>query len=109
MAGTLPAGRKWGVEGVVTVLAHAWPRGVSVHHAAERLNHWTVVHGHHAPGTFADGRQSRAVPHQTTVNAWVRLVDLSAGRPDRRPWLSEFRQGLGEGELFDLEPSSSRV
>ncbi|MHA1730490.1 MAG: hypothetical protein ACTSU5_01025 [Promethearchaeota archaeon] len=76
VAGTLPAGRKWGVGDVLSVLAYSWLRGVSVAHAAEKLNSWAIRHGIHAPAEFADGRHSRAFPHQTTVSAWLRALDL---------------------------------
>jgi hypothetical protein len=76
--GQLPRGRKWSPADMVAVLAYAWLRGVSVHHASEKLNEWAVRRGHHRPEPFADGRCSRAVPHQTSVNAWLRHLNLPA-------------------------------
>lgn len=64
-----PSGRKWRHEDVVAVLIYAWLRGVSVHHAAQKLDVLAIARRLHVPVTFADGRHSRGVPHQTSVNA----------------------------------------
>jgi len=97
-AGRLPAGRKWDPEDHVTVLAYAWLRGVSVHVAAERLNEWAVRRGLHVPAEFADGRRSRAVPHQTSVNAWLRSLDLGAAQElARAVFGAALRVGLRRG------------
>jgi hypothetical protein len=75
----LPAsGWKWSAKDVVAVLAYAWLRGVCVDTAAEKLDAFAIHEGTHVPVTFTDGRESRAFPHQTSVNAWLRSLDLSA-------------------------------
>jgi hypothetical protein len=75
-----PDNRKVKAANVVAVLAYSWVRGVSIDHAAERLDDFAITEGSHAPHVFADGRQSRAYPHQTSVNEWLRELDLPAAR-----------------------------
>ncbi len=75
-----PDNRKVKAANVVAVLAYAWVRGVSIDHAAERLDDFAIAEGSHVPRLFADGRQSRAYPHQTSVNDWLREMDLPAAR-----------------------------
>ena len=49
---------------------------MSVDHGAEKLNTLAIAKGWFVPVTFADGRKSRAVPHQTQVNDWLGEMDL---------------------------------
>ncbi|WP_457557540.1 hypothetical protein [Candidatus Harpocratesius sp.] len=55
----------------MTILCYSWIRGVSIHHACEKLNRWAQKYLHFTPQKYADGRYSRAFPHQTTVNDWL--------------------------------------
>jgi len=71
-----PKGRRWNAEDIVAVLAYAWIRGVSIHHACEILNTWAMSECPGASYEYADGRHRRLIPHQTTVNAWLRLLSL---------------------------------
>ena len=71
-----PRGRRWIAEDIVSVLAYSWIRGVSIHHACENLNAWAVNEYPNTSYEYADGRHRRLVPHQTTVNAWLRLLSL---------------------------------
>ena len=41
-----------------------------------KLNTLAIAKGWLVPVTFADGRKSRAVPHQTQVNDWLGEMDL---------------------------------
>ena len=72
-----PKGRRWIAEDIVAVLTYSWIRGVSIHHACETLNIWAVNEFPDASYEYADGRHRRLIPHQTTVNAWLRLLSLS--------------------------------
>ena len=71
-----PKGRRWIAEDIVSVLAYSWTRGVSIHHACENLNAQAVNENPGVSYEYADGRHRRLVPHQTTVNAWLRLLSL---------------------------------
>jgi hypothetical protein len=74
----LPSGKsKWKVLDMLVVLVYGWLRGVSPDHASNKLNDMAKEKGWFKPATFADGRHSRAVPHQTQVNDWLRELDLS--------------------------------
>ena len=71
-----PQGRRWIAEDIVAVLTYSWIRGVSIHHACESLNTQAVIENSGSSYEYADGRHRRLVPHQTTVNAWLRLLSL---------------------------------
>ncbi len=71
-----PGASKWKQADHLAVLVYGWLRGVSPHHAAEKLNNFAIEHGWHVPVTFADDRKSRAVPHQTQVNDWLGQITL---------------------------------
>lgn len=71
-----PKGRRWTIEDIISVLAYSWIRGISIHHACESLNRWAVSKDPDASYEYADGRHRRLIPHQTTVNAWLRLLSL---------------------------------
>ncbi len=71
---TLPEKRKWKPKDHVMVLAYAWIKGFSVHHASEKLNAWIWGQRSDEPSVFADGREERACPHQTSVNDWLRTL-----------------------------------
>ena len=71
-----PKGRKWNAEDIVTVLAYSWIKGCSIHRACEKLNIKAVKKHPEEGYEYADGRHRRLVPHQTTVNAWLRLLSL---------------------------------
>ena len=71
-----PRGRLWIAEDIISVLTYSFIRGVSIHHACENLNEWAVHEYPNATYEYADGRHRRLVPHQTTVNAWLRLLSL---------------------------------
>lgn len=76
-AKNLPLGkRKWKAIDMLVVLVYAWLRGVSPDHASEKLNDIAIEKGWFKPVTFADGRHSRAVPHQTQVNEWLGKMEL---------------------------------
>jgi hypothetical protein len=68
----LRIGRKWHLEDILTVLCYSWIRGVSIHHASEKLDRWVQKFLGFQPRMYNDGRKSRAFPHQTTVNDWLR-------------------------------------
>ena len=72
----LPKGRRWIAEDIITVLAYSSLRGKSIPHTCEKLNAWAVHDNSDASYEYADGRHRRLVPHQTTVNAWLRLLSL---------------------------------
>jgi hypothetical protein len=77
-AENLPLGkRKWKAIDILAVLVYAWVRGVSPDHASRKLNDIAIEKGWFKPVTFADGRHSRAVPHQTQVNEWLGELELS--------------------------------
>jgi hypothetical protein len=69
-----PHGRKWSAEDIINVLAYAWVRGVSVDHSSNKLNKWQLKENPGMYQEFLDGRRARAVPHQTTVNNWLRKL-----------------------------------
>jgi len=71
-----PGGWKWNQVDILAVLVYGWFRGVAPHHAAEKLNDFAIEHGWHIPVTFADGRKSRAVPHQTCISDWLAKMNL---------------------------------
>jgi len=71
-----PKGRKWIAEDIIAILAYSWIKGVSIHHACEKLNAWAVQAHPKLVWEYADGRHRRLYPHQTTVNAWLRLLSL---------------------------------
>src|SRR4030042_1925906 len=71
-----PGGSKWKQVDILGVLVYAWLRGVSPHHASKKLNDLAIEKGWHKPTTFADGRHSRAEPHQTQVNDWLGKLKL---------------------------------
>jgi hypothetical protein len=76
-AKNLPPGKsKWKALDMLVVLVYAWLRGVSPDHASNKLNDIAKEKGWFKPATFADGRHSRAVPHQTQVNDWLGKIDL---------------------------------
>jgi len=76
-AKNLPPGkRRWKALDILVVLVYAWLRGVSPHHASKKLNDIAIEKGWFKPVTFADGRHSRAVPHQTQVNEWLGKMEL---------------------------------
>ena len=76
-ARNLPPGKsKWKALDMLVVLVYAWLRGVSPDHASNKLNDIAREKGWFKPATFADGRHSRAMPHQTQVNDWLREMDL---------------------------------
>jgi hypothetical protein len=77
-AKNLPPGKcKWKALDMLVVLVYAWLRGVSPHHASKKLNDIAIEKGWFKPVMFADGRHSRAVPHQTQVNGWLGKMDLT--------------------------------
>ena len=69
-------GRKWYLDDILAVLCYCWIRGVSVHHACEKLNRWAQKFLGFQPHEYHDGRRSRAFPHQTTINDWLRTQTL---------------------------------
>lgn len=71
-----PRGRRWVAEDIISILAYSSIRGKSIPHTCERLNDWAVNENPDASYEYADGRHRRLVPHQTTVNAWLRLLSL---------------------------------
>src|SRR5271157_786300 len=73
----LPADKPtWHAEDIVAVLTYAWIRGVSPDRASDKLNKLAIKEGKFVPKTFADGRHSRAFPHQTQVNDWLALLSV---------------------------------
>ena len=73
---TIQIGRKWTLDDILAILCYCWIRGVSIHHASERLNRWAMKFSGFSPQIYHDGRNSRASPHQTTVNDWLRSQTL---------------------------------
>ena len=71
-----PKGRRWIAEDIVSVLVYSSIKGASNPHTCEKLNAWAVHEYPDASYEYADGRHRRLVPHQTTVNAWLRLLSL---------------------------------
>ncbi|TFG18339.1 MAG: hypothetical protein EU530_09445 [Promethearchaeota archaeon] len=71
-----PKGRRWVAEDIISILAYSSIRGKSIPHTCEKLNAWAVNNNPDASYEYADGRHRRLVPHQTTVNAWLRLLSL---------------------------------
>lgn len=71
-----PRGRKWIAEDIIAVLAYSSIKGISIPHSSENLNAWAVKENLDASYEYADGRHRRLVPHQTTINAWLRLLSL---------------------------------
>ena len=72
----LPNGRRWSAEDMLLVLAYAWIRGVSIEHSSNRLNKYGIDLEPATYSIYADGRRRRAVPHQTSVNDWLRKLSL---------------------------------
>lgn len=71
-----PKGRRWIAEDIIAILAYSSIRGASIPHTCEKLNAWAVNENPDASYEYVDGRHRRLVPHQTTVNAWLRLLSL---------------------------------
>jgi len=69
-------GRKWYLDDILAVLCYCWIRGVSIHHACEKLNRWARKFLDFKLREYSDGRFSRAFPHQTTINDWLRTQTL---------------------------------
>ncbi|WP_457557891.1 hypothetical protein [Candidatus Harpocratesius sp.] len=60
----------------MAILCYSWIRGVSIHHACKKLNLWSYKFLDFKPQKYSDGRFSRAFPHQTTINDWLRKPTL---------------------------------
>lgn len=67
---------KWKAKNMLIVLTYAWLRGFSIPIATERLNEKMFQQLKKTKYYFADGRSSRLVPHQTSVNAWLACFTL---------------------------------
>jgi len=81
----LPPGKsKWKAKDFLTVLIYGWLRGKSPDDASDKLNKLAIEKGWFHPKTFADGRKSRAVPHQTQVNDWLGEMDLPQAKKLQR-------------------------
>jgi hypothetical protein len=69
--------KKWTAQDMLMVLTYAWLRGYSIHIASERLNKRMFQQLGIPLYIFKDGRTSRLVPHQTSINDWLAQYSLS--------------------------------
>lgn len=70
-------GRKWHTPDLLQVLVYAWLRGYSIDNASDRLNKRFFLTSGKPNIVFRDGREARFVPHQTTVNSWLKHFSLT--------------------------------
>ncbi|WP_457558714.1 hypothetical protein [Candidatus Harpocratesius sp.] len=61
-------GQKWYFDDILAVLCYCWIRGVSVHHACQKLNRWAQKFLDFKPQEYNDRQKFCAFQHQNTVN-----------------------------------------
>jgi hypothetical protein len=69
-------GKIWKILAILTVLIYSWLRGVSIHHASEKLNLFTKMQNPILAKAYDTRRNARATPHQTTINRWLAKLSL---------------------------------
>jgi hypothetical protein len=68
---------KWKAPDMLLVLTYVFLRGFSIPEATKRLNNKMFQILRIPKYVFKDGRTSRLIPHQTSVNAWLAQFTLS--------------------------------